>query len=247
MDAVAQARHAVNRPGPTFTADVLTWGVPRLRDLPWRRTRDPWAILVSEVMLQQTQVARVIPRWESFLDSLSDGRMRAPHRRSATCCGNGKGSAIRGGRATCTRRRSGSTELGDFPRDLAGLMALPGIGAYTARALLAFAFELDAAVVDTNIARVYARVAGDLADGARGAGAGRRGLPGRRRLGVEPVPDGSRSRAVPPRRAGLRSVSGAGRVLAGRSPEATTRRRAPAASAPVRRGSRAAIGRRAAG
>src|ERR671911_1377054 len=51
----------------SFTADVLAWGVPRLRDLPWRRTRDPWAVLVSEVMLQQTQVPRVIPRWESFL------------------------------------------------------------------------------------------------------------------------------------------------------------------------------------
>ena len=51
----------------TLTADVLAWGVPRLRDLPWRRTRDPWMVLVSEVMLQQTQVPRVIPRWDAFL------------------------------------------------------------------------------------------------------------------------------------------------------------------------------------
>ena len=50
-----------------LTGAVLAWGVPRLRDLPWRRTRDPWAVLVSEVMLQQTQVSRVIPRWEQFL------------------------------------------------------------------------------------------------------------------------------------------------------------------------------------
>ncbi len=51
-----------------FTSDVLAWGVSRLRDLPWRHTRDPWAVLVSEVMLQQTQVARVIPRWHAFLE-----------------------------------------------------------------------------------------------------------------------------------------------------------------------------------
>ncbi len=159
MDAVAQARLAVNRPGPTFTADVLTWGVPRLRDLPWRRTRDPWAILVSEVMLQQTQVARVIPRWESFLD-------RFPT--ADACAASSLGDVLREWQGLGYPRRARNlhataqrvSELGGFPRDLAGLMALPGIGAYTARALLAFAFELDAAVVDTNIARVYARVAG---------------------------------------------------------------------------------------
>ena len=65
---VASRTRRLTRDGAaTFTADVLAWGVPRLRDLPWRRTRDPWAVLVSEVMLQQTQVPRVIPRWESFL------------------------------------------------------------------------------------------------------------------------------------------------------------------------------------
>src|SRR4051812_25257647 len=51
---------------------VLAWGMPRLRDLPWRHTRDPWAVLVSEVMLQQTQVARVIPKWHAFLASFPD-------------------------------------------------------------------------------------------------------------------------------------------------------------------------------
>ena len=82
-------------------------------------------------------------------------------RRSVTCCASGRASATRGGRATCTPRRSGSSSWAGSRAALDGLLALPGIGSYTARALLAFAFEIDAAVVDTNIARVYARVAGE--------------------------------------------------------------------------------------
>jgi A/G-specific adenine glycosylase len=145
---------------PDLTADVLAWGVPRLRDLPWRRTRDPWSVLVSEVMLQQTQVARVIPRWQAFLE-------RFP---SAFACATapladvlrewqGLGYPRRARNLHQTAQRV--VELGGFPRDLDGLLALPGVGPYTARAVMAFAFELDAAVVDTNIARVYARVAGE--------------------------------------------------------------------------------------
>jgi A/G-specific adenine glycosylase len=143
-----------------FTGEVLAWGVPRLRDLPWRRARDPWAILVSEVMLQQTQVGRVIPRWGAFLD-------RFPT--AAVCASAPLGDVLREWQGLGYPRRARNlhataqrvNELGAFPRDLDGLLALPGVGPYTARALLAFAFELDAAVVDTNIARVYARVAGE--------------------------------------------------------------------------------------
>lgn len=143
----------------SLTADVLAWGAPRLRDLPWRRTRDPWAVLVSEVMLQQTQVARVIPRWESFLS-------RFPT--TAACAESPLADVLREWQGLGYPRRARNLHataqqvesLGGFPRHLDGLRALPGIGSYTARALLAFAFELDAAVVDTNIARVYARLAG---------------------------------------------------------------------------------------
>lgn len=144
----------------TFTSDVLAWGVPRLRDLPWRRTRDPWAVLVSEVMLQQTQVPRVIPRWHTFLD-----RFPTPEACAAAPLGDvlrewqGLGYPRRARNLHATAQRV--VELGGFPRDLTGLLALPGVGGYTARAILAFAFELDGAVVDTNIARVYARVAGE--------------------------------------------------------------------------------------
>jgi A/G-specific adenine glycosylase len=146
--------------GPDFTGDVLAWGVPRLRDLPWRRTRDPWAVLVSEVMLQQTQVVRVVPRWQAFLD-------RYPT--VTSCAAAPLGDVLREWQGLGYPRRARNlhetarqvAERGEFPRDLDGLLALPGVGPYTARAVLAFAFELDAAVVDTNIARILARVAGE--------------------------------------------------------------------------------------
>ncbi len=139
---------------------VLARGVPLLRELPWRRTRDPWAVLVSEVMLQQTQIARVIPKWIAFLE-----RFPTP----ADCAAAELGDVLRLWQGLGYPRRARNLHLAAcaidglefFPDTLDGLLALPGVGAYTARAVLAFAFEADAAVVDTNIARVYARVAGD--------------------------------------------------------------------------------------
>jgi A/G-specific adenine glycosylase len=144
---------------PGFADAVLAWGGPRLRDLPWRRSRDPWAILVSEVMLQQTQVARVVPRYLAFVE-----RFPTP----AACAAVPLGEVLREWQGLGYPRRARNlhavaavvTERGSFPDDLEGLLALPGVGPYTARALLAFAFEHDAAVVDTNVARVYARVLG---------------------------------------------------------------------------------------
>ena len=140
----------------TLTGRVLAWGVPRLRDLPWRHTRDPWEVLVSEVMLQQTQVPRVIPKWHAFL---------AEFPTTAACAAAPLGDVLRCWQGLGYPRRARNLHatameverLGAFPRSLDGLLALPGVGAYTARAVLAFAFEADAAVVDTNIARVYAR------------------------------------------------------------------------------------------
>lgn len=143
-----------------FSEAVLAWALPRLRDLPWRRTRDPWAVLVSEVMLQQTQVARVVPKWQAFL-----ARFPTPD----SCAEAPLGEVLREWQGLGYPRRAKHlhqtarmvVDLGGFPTDLVGLLALPGIGPYTARAVLAFAFESDAAVVDTNIARVHARVAGE--------------------------------------------------------------------------------------
>lgn len=144
----------------TLASPVLSWGLPRLRDLPWRRTRDPWAVLVSEVMLQQTQVPRVIPKWHTFLE-------RFPT--TASCAEATLGDVLRLWQGLGYPRRARNLHataieierLGTFPSTMDGLLALPGVGAYTARAVLAFAFESDAAVVDTNIARVFARLEGE--------------------------------------------------------------------------------------
>lgn len=145
----------------SLRAAVLAWGEGQRRDLPWRRTRDPWAILVSELMLQQTQVARVIPRYEAFLS-------RFPHVRATASAGvadvvrqwEGLGYNRRAVRLHATACRVVDVHGGRFPSTLPELLALPGVGPYTARAVLAFAFEADAAVVDTNVARVLARLIG---------------------------------------------------------------------------------------
>jgi len=134
------------------------WGGDVRRDLPWRRTRDPWAVLVSEAMLQQTQVSRVAERFDEVL-----GRFPDP---SAMACAPladvldawaGLGYYRRARdlhrSATAIVDRHG----GRVPADLGSLLALPGVGPYTARAVLAFAFEQDHGVVDTNAARVLAR------------------------------------------------------------------------------------------
>lgn len=139
--------------------EVLGWGLPRLRDLPWRATRDPWAVLVSEVMSQQTQVARVVPKWQAFM---------AEFPTTAACAEAALGDVLRLWQGLGYPRRARNLhgaavaveQLGRFPDTLAGLLVLPGVGAYTARAVLAFAYETDAAVVDTNVARVLARVGG---------------------------------------------------------------------------------------
>ena len=138
---------------------VLSWGVPQLRDLPWRRTRDPWSVLVSEVMLQQTQVDRVVPKWFAFLSAFP-----TPVECAAAPLGDVLGLWLGLGYPRRARNLHLAAQhivaAGEFPHTLASLIALPGVGAYTARAVLAFAFESDAAVVDTNIARVFARVGG---------------------------------------------------------------------------------------
>ena len=136
----------------------MPWADAVRRDLPWRRTRDPWAILVSECMLQQTQVARVIPKWEAFL-------VRFP---TATECADAStGDVIRMWQGLGYNRRAVSLHAtavdvrdrhdGTVPSAMADLLALPGVGAYTARAIRVFAHELDDAVVDTNVARIVAR------------------------------------------------------------------------------------------
>lgn len=167
---------------PLAGVDLAGWFEVHGRDLPWRRTRDPWAVLVAEAMLQQTQVSRVTERWPRFL-----GRFPTPSACAAAPVGdvidewaglgyNRRAVALHG-TATAVVERHG----GRVPEELADLLALPGIGPYTARAVRVFAYELDDAVVDTNVARILARAGGRplrpapvqaLADAAVPAGRG---------------------------------------------------------------------------
>jgi A/G-specific adenine glycosylase len=129
------------------------------RDLPWRRTADPWAVLVSETMLQQTQAQRVAARYPGFL-----ARFPTPEAMAAAApadvvaewagLGYNRRAVALHGAATAICERHG----GAVPAELDALEALPGVGPYTARAVRAFAFDLPAAPVDTNVARVLARL-----------------------------------------------------------------------------------------
>lgn len=149
------------RPEDVVTLRHVVMGQTTLRDLPWRRTRDPWAVLVAETMLQQTQVPRVIPKWHAFLARFPD---------VCACADARPGDVVQAWAGLGYNRRAVQLHAcatavcdrhgGVIPDDIDALRALPGIGPYTARAVLAFAFERDVAVVDTNVARVLARVTG---------------------------------------------------------------------------------------
>lgn len=135
------------------------WYRRNARDLPWRRTRDPYAILVSELMLQQTQVSRVIPKYAEFLGrfpTLSDVARARPARVMEAWSGLGYYARARNlHRLARQLTGSGAATLPSTP---AALRELPGIGAYTAGAVASFAFEKRAPLVDTNVARVLRRV-----------------------------------------------------------------------------------------
>jgi len=134
------------------------WGERSLRDLPWRRTRDPWAVLVSEAMLQQTQVARVVDRYGPFLARFpTPAAMASAPLADVLDAWAGLGYYRRARDLHRAATAIVALHHGRVPETLTELMALPGIGAYTARAVLALALEHDHGVVDTNAARVLAR------------------------------------------------------------------------------------------
>ena len=134
------------------------WGDEARRDLPWRRTRDPWAVLVSEAMLQQTQVARVVDRYPTFLARFpSPAAMAASPLADVLDSWAGLGYYRRARDLHRAATVITAEHGGRVPDTLDGLRALPGVGGYTARAVLALAYEQDHGVVDTNVARVLAR------------------------------------------------------------------------------------------
>ncbi len=145
----------------TVQAALLAWYGDYARDLPWRRTKDPYAILVSEIMLQQTQVDRVLPRYEQFLtlfptlEALAEAPAADVIRAWAPLGYNRR--AVNLQRAA---REVVANYGGRVPCDLASLRRLPGVGRYTAAAVACFAFGAVEAVVDTNVRRVLTRLDG---------------------------------------------------------------------------------------
>ena len=140
-----------------FSRRLRAWFRRHGRDLPWRYTRDPYRILVSETMLQQTQAARVVDFYEKFLERFPDVHTLATARplmvREAW---EGLGYYARA-RNLHALARSVVADGGTLPAEPNELLALPGVGPYTAHAVATFAYEQRSAPVDTNVARVLAR------------------------------------------------------------------------------------------
>lgn len=147
-----------------IAAALSGWFRDHGRDYPWRQTRDPYAILVSEIMLQQTQIATVLDRgyYSRWLERFPDFQTLASAREEDVLkAWEGLGYYRR---ARNLQRLAGEVmekHGGAFPRDHASILALPGVGPYTAGAVASFAFGLVAPIVDGNIARVLSRVFDD--------------------------------------------------------------------------------------
>jgi A/G-specific adenine glycosylase len=143
------------------SAALLAWYARQGRvHLPWRTTRDPYRILVSETMLQQTQVERVIPLYEAFVARFPTFEaLAAAEAGDVVRAWRGLGYNSRAVRLHALANAVVARHRGALPQDTAALRALPGIGAYTAAAVRAFAFDLDDAAVDVNVRRVIHRVA----------------------------------------------------------------------------------------
>jgi len=143
----------------TFQARLLRWFKENGRDLPWRRTRDPYKILVSEVMLQQTQVDRVQGYYKRFLKeypTVQDLAEALPARVRDSW--DGLGYYARARNLHAAAQQIVERHDGRFPRRLEEVKALPGVGRYTAGAVVSFAYGEPAPILDTNVRRVLSRV-----------------------------------------------------------------------------------------
>ena len=142
-----------------FARDLLTWYLAHGRSLPWRETRDPYPIWISEIMLQQTRVETVRPYYRRFLEGFPDleALARAPQD-EVLALWSGLGYYARARNLHAAARRIRDEHGGAFPRDLEAVTDLPGIGPSTAGAILSAAFDQDHAILDGNVKRVLARI-----------------------------------------------------------------------------------------
>jgi len=159
--------HLSKRQITFFQKEILKWYAENKRDLPWRKTRDPYRVLISEVMLQQTQVSRVIPKYEAWMKAFPDVESLSHAKTSDVLrLWSGLGYNRRALYLKKTAEALGELRIKNYesreeqknedywPRTIGELMKLPGIGKYTAGAVVCFAFDEQIAVVDTNIRKV---------------------------------------------------------------------------------------------
>ncbi len=154
-----------------FRRQLLGWFLQYRRDLPWRRSKDPYRVWLSEIMLQQTRVAAVIPYYERFLERFPDVQALATAPQEEVLrLWSGLGYYSRARNLQSAAQEIVAKHGGVFPRDEKDALALPGIGRYTAAAILSIAYGAELAVLDGNVARVLARifaVRGDVRDAKR--------------------------------------------------------------------------------
>ncbi len=154
-----------------FRRRLAAWFRRHSRDLPWRRTRDPYHVLVSELMLQQTQVSRVVDYYARFLERFPslESLAEAPPRHVRESW-EGLGYYARARNLHALAQQVVAERDGVIPPGVEELRALPGVGAYTAGAVSSFAYERRAALVDTNVARVLQRCFAPRTSRKTGAG-----------------------------------------------------------------------------
>jgi A/G-specific adenine glycosylase len=145
----------------SFQRRVLAWYAAHGRDLPWRKTRDPYAILVSEILSHQTQISRVVPVYEALLKRYPTAQaMASAPVEAVKAITDPLGYKVRGQWLHGAALRVADRFAGVMPQTLPELRQLPGIGPYTAGAVMSFAHQRDAALLDTNIARLLRRYFG---------------------------------------------------------------------------------------
>lgn len=152
-------RQDMNKKQKQLIEFILNWYKVSGRDLPWRKTKDPYQVLVSEIMLQQTQVTRVIEKWYEFLDTFPTVEdLATGSTADVITVWKGLGYNRRALFLQKTAQAVVGQHGGRFPKDIDALKALPGIGDYTARAVLSFAFDEPVPMMDTNHRKFYNRV-----------------------------------------------------------------------------------------
>jgi A/G-specific adenine glycosylase len=140
-------------------SSLLAWFDRHRRELPWRASRDPYRVWIAEVMLQQTRIAYVITYYEKFLARFPNfAALAAAPQRDVLKLWSGLGYYSRARNLHAAAKAVVAKHADEFPRDLAAALALPGIGAYTAAAVLSIAYDTPLAVLDGNVARVLARI-----------------------------------------------------------------------------------------